>query len=339
MKDSARKTRSTRIIVEPSRLVRPKLRRGLLGTSLLLPLRVPLLLLPLGLAALLLTLKLGVFAVGVTGVLSAVAEASIWLAVLLVVCALEAVGIQVVADADTGEEVSLSSMRKEFLLSVRRLPTILAVLLLLTCLLLALHKVPLAIVGLSRIIPGLILAVLAILIVVPYVGIRLFGVVQAAILDGEDLWGSIRRTLSATKGEFWSLFILFILVGVAVGLISLVILPIGILLPPYLAVLLLLGIATMSSGVYASCSTLAYLDLTAVGSRAEPKKALPLVPWPTREAMFCAKMAPPVPKTGRPQFGPRRLPECTSRVDCMACVSYTLKGGKDYCIKYHKFLR
>ena len=339
MKDSARKTRSTRIIVEPSRLVRPKLRRGLVATSLLFPLRVPLLLLPLGLAALVLTLKLRVFAVGVTGILSAVVDASIWLAVLLVVCALEAVAIQVVTDADTGEEVSLSSMGKELRLSVRRLPTILAILLLLACLLLALYKVPLTIVRLSRNVPAVVLAALGTLIAVPYVEIRVFGGMQAATLDGEDLWGSIRRTLSATKGEFWSLFALFVLVGVAVAVISLVTLAIGILLPPYLAFVLLLGVVTMSLGVHASCSTLAYLDLTAVGSREGPQRTLPPVPRLTWKAMSRAKVTPPVPKTDQPRFGPRRLPECRSRIDCMACLSYTLKGGRDYCVKYHKFLR
>jgi len=165
---------------------------------------------------------------------------------------------------------------------------------------------------LSPIIAKTPLVTLATLPIAIYVQVRLFFLAHAIRLDQEGVRGDFQRSLKVTKNYALDTFIALLMVVLMLGVINFMAVSLQTaMLKSVSAYPAALVIQAIAMPIFVSCQTLIYIHLT---------KPIPETPSP---------QGPAEPEKERP-LG------CDVKVDCIACRHYTIKGGREYCLRLHK---
>jgi len=219
---------------------------------------------------------------------------------------LAAMMVKLAFDAASGRETTLGSLRPSLLLAVKKFPILLIAE---TALLLMSGGIVVL-----PIIAGIPLAIVATVPIAIYVSVRLCFLGQAILLDGQGVRGAYQRSLKVTKNYALDVFIALLIVTLMMGVINIMATSVQTVIlgsiVPYPAAIVVQAIAMP---ILFSCQTLIYIHLT----KPMPETIEPQAPAQTEEG------------------GPLG---CDMKVGCIACSHFTLKGGKEYCLRLRKFL-
>jgi len=213
--------------------------------------------------------------------------------------------VKLAFDSANGSKTSLGSLGSSLLLAAKKFPTLIIAQ---TALILMVGGIVLC-----PIVAGIPLVTLATIPIAIYVQVRLFFLVQAIMLDGEGVRGAFQRSLKVTKNYALDIFIGLLMIILMLGVINFMAVSIQTAIlksvSAYPAALLIQAIAMP---IFVSCQTLIYIHLT---------KPIPETTSP---------QAPAEPEKEGP-------PGCDMKVDCIACPHFTIKGGREYCLRLHRF--